>query len=312
MQTALTDGFGLAPYVVSREIDDTVVGLDTRSGRYFQLTGSAGEIWALLAEQPQVNEVIEALAARHGAAPADLADDILSFISRAREAGLLTRVDPGAEPFQALTGPVRIERSRAVLADSAALKATFEQQHFAHLPQMFEPSLLSLIQGLVDSGGYVDRTHDGIGTELCLTPGVATSVLQLVFNDPAIRRFMAEVSCLASLGCYDGRVYRLSAQEGHYDSWHSDAGEDRRIAVSLNLSPRGYEGGELEIRRTSSEAAEWTVASSGYGSGVMFRIDPGLRHRVIAVRGAQPRTAWAGWFRSMPVFEELFLPTLQA
>jgi hypothetical protein len=44
----------------------------------------------------------------------------------------------------------------------------------------------------------------------------------------------------------------------------------------------------------------------------MFRIDPSLRHRVIAVRGTRPRTAWAGWFRSVPVFEDLFLPTLTA
>jgi hypothetical protein len=311
MKTARSEAIGLAPNIVSRQIGDSVVGLDTRSGQYFRLAGSAGEIWSQLADQPVMGNLVDVLAQRHDAAPSALAEDIAAFIDSAREAGLVMAVDPDATAAAGSPAPVRLERTRAVLSDPAGLREAFERQHFVHLPSLIEPSLLELIQGLVDAGSFFDRTHDGIGTELCLTPGVATSVLQLLFNDPALRSFMASVSDNAALGCFDGRVYRLSAKEGHYDSWHSDAGEDRRIAVSLNLSPDGYEGGELEIRRTSSDGAEWTVASSGYGSAVMFRIDSGLRHRVIAVRGAKPRTAWAGWFRTLPVFEDLFLPTLQ-
>src|SRR5207253_5667099 len=107
-------------------------------------------------------------------------------------------------------------------------------------------------------GEFVDRRHHGIGNELCLVPGRATAVLQLLFNDRDLRRIAAEIGGHDEVGCFDGRVYRMSSQEGHYDSWHSDAGEDRLIAVSLNLSRRRYDGGALEMRRTSTNDAEWT------------------------------------------------------
>lgn len=309
MSLDLTSTIQLASSVVSRRVGHAVTVLDTREGRYFQLQGSGAEIWSSLADTPQVGALVDMLAARHQRAATQVGADVRAFMDDCVAAGLLVPGD--ATSASAGVPSVRIERSRLRVGDVSALKAQFEAQHFVHLPDLIEPTLLATIQRLVDAGEFYDRTHTGIGTELCLRPGVATSVLQLLFNDPDLRAFAAALLD-EPLGCYDGRVYRLSPREGHYDSWHSDAGEDRRAAVALNLSPDGYEGGELELRRTSTDVAEWTVASRGYGSAVMFRISPTLRHRVIAVRGSRPRTAWAGWFRSVPVFEEMFLPTLRA
>jgi hypothetical protein len=310
MITALS-AVQVAAHTVSRPVGNTVVVLDARTGRYYRLDGSAGEIWSLLPDCPTVGDLVDRLANRYGRATTALDDEVSSFVQSAIDDGLLETADSPSRDQSNVKSPVLIERNRLVVHAPEALKALFDQQHYVHLPHMIEPSLLSLIARLVNEGEFVHRTHHGIGTELCLVPGIATSVLQLLFNDPALRAFAASMAGDDAIGCYDGRVYRMSPVEGHYDSWHSDMGEDRRIALSLNLSPDGYDGGELEIRRTSSETAEWTVKSSGYGSAVMFRIAPTLRHRVNAVRGTRPRTAWAGWFRSVPVFEELFLPTLR-
>lgn len=311
MITDATATVRLSPVVVSRAIGDGVIVLDTREGRYFRLNGSAAAIWSSVADQPRVSDLVDAVAALHQRVTSEVRSSVLDFVGECVHTGLLEVGDFAAIEPSAGDPAVRIERSRVRIGDISAIRASFDAQHYIHLPHLVEPSLLATIQHLVDGGEFYDRTHEGIGTELCLRPGIATSVLQLIFNDPALRQFAATLLG-GAIGCYDGRVYRLSPREGHYDSWHSDAGEDRRAAVSLNLSPAGYEGGELEMRRTSSDVAEWTVASTGYGSAVMFRIDPSLRHRVIAVRGTRPRTAWAGWFRSVPVFEDLFLPTLTA
>jgi hypothetical protein len=167
-------------------------------------------------------------------------------------------------------------------------------------------ALFETVKRSIEGGEFADRTHQGIGTEACLLPGIATSLLQLVFNDPRLLDCIAEITDSGPLGCFDGRVYRMSAAAGHYDSWHSDVGEDRRVALSLNVNERPHEGGVLEIRRAASAAAEWTVGNVDPGSAVLFRIAPDLRHRVSAVLGTTPRTAYAGWFRTAPDFQDLF------
>ncbi len=128
--------------------------------------------------------------------------------------------------------------------------------------------------------------------------------LQLLFNDAALFDVVGRITGCAGLRCFDGRVYRLQSEAGHYDSWHSDAGKNRCVAVSVNLSPQPYDGGRLEIRHASSTAADYVVSPAPFGSAVMFRISPALRHRVTPVTGTQPRTAFAGWFCTEPAFED--------
>jgi hypothetical protein len=162
----------------------------------------------------------------------------------------------------------------------------------------------------LETDEFVDRTHHGIGTEQCLASGVATSILQLLFNDPVLLKTIADVTANGPMRCFDGRVYRMEPAAGHYDSWHSDAGENRLVAVSLNLSAKPYSGGLLEIRDASSTETRHAISNAGCGNAVMFRVSPALRHRVTAVDGTEPRTAYAGWFRSSPDFQDLFFASL--
>ena len=300
-----------SPTVVSRRVGGQLILLDAGSGRYFALDDTAADVWALFRTPTEIATVIDTLSARHGAARARIDRDARAWISEAVGLALLVPHDgQRAETRQEV--PVQIGPHGLTVDGSIdAMRDLFRQQHFLKLPDLLEPRLLAMVEQLVSAGDFVDRAHDGIGTELCLVPGIATGVLQLLFNDQALRRLVATVAEVPDTGCFDGRVYRMSPRDGHYDSWHSDAGEDRLVAVSVNLSPAGYEGGELEIRRASAAAAEWTVANHSFGSAVMFRISPAMRHRVVAVTGDRARTAYAGWYRGVPVFEDLFLPTLR-
>jgi Rps23 Pro-64 3,4-dihydroxylase Tpa1-like proline 4-hydroxylase len=97
----------------------------------------------------------------------------------------------------------------------------------------------------------------------------------------------------------------LNPVSGHYDSWHSDVGQDRLVALSLNLGREPFEGGLLQIRRADSPEIIAEIANRATGDAVIFRIDPSLRHRVGPVEGHVPRTAYAGWFRSRPDFRVL-------
>ena len=299
---------------MSRELRGELIVLNTETGRYFRLDEAGAALWRAIddrgfeagRDEPQIQD----------------------FLATAVEHGLL---EEESGPHRASS--LNVTASPPLLATAAGLSVNgsfeelredFRRQHFVRLPGLLEPGLLDAVVRSIEQGEFVKRTHGGIGTEACLSQGVATSALQLIFNDPQLLAAVAAIAECGPLGCFDGRVYRMIPGAGHYDSWHSDVGEDRLVGLSVNLSPAGYEGGALEMRYTNGtkqeyvgagfsrpkEPATWTVENGSFGSAILFRISPALRHRVSPVTGTTPRTAYAGWFRSAPDFQDLFFASL--
>ena len=194
------------------------------------------------------------------------------------------------------------------IGDSAALEeaqAEFRDRHCILMPNLLEPTLVQSVAAALDRAEFRDYSHDEIGTELCARPGLATGVLELLANDPQLFETIRLITGCGPIGCFHGRVYRMVPNSGHYDSWHSDEGFDRMVTMSINLSPRPYRGGVLQIREKRSTEMLREVANVGLGDGILFRIAPDLTHRVTDVEGEVPKTAYAGWFRSRPTYREL-------
>ncbi|HEX7084820.1 MAG TPA: 2OG-Fe(II) oxygenase [Vicinamibacterales bacterium] len=187
-----------------------------------------------------------------------------------------------------------------------ALRREFDERHCILLKGFVSPALLQTIQRLLAAAPFYDRTHDGIGEELCLSPGPLSAGMEFLWNSPALFDLVDRLTGCGPFGCFEGRVYRLAPSSGHYDSWHSDVGQDRRVAMSVNFSTAPYEGGVTEFRRAAESEPYYSVANTGFGDAILFRVDPALRHRVTDVTGQTPRTAYAGWFRTTPDFADLF------
>jgi hypothetical protein len=300
--------------VLWRDLGGVLIVLDGTTGRYFRLDGSATRIWRLINQHDSFEQIVSVLSHPHDGLGESVEHDVRVFVDSAVADGLLA-VDEKSlgrpDHTMALAPLLQIQPAGLTVNGSIdILRNEFARNHYVHLPQFLEPGLLKIVNNRVHQGEFVDRTHHGIGTEQCLVPGIATSILQLAFNDPVLLQTVAAVADCGPVKCFDGRVYRMAPDGGHYDSWHSDAGEDRQIAVSVNLSPEPYEGGQLEIREATSTNASHVVSNVGFGNAVMFRISPALRHRVSAVTGSHARTAYAGWFRSSPDFQDLFFASL--
>jgi predicted 2-oxoglutarate/Fe(II)-dependent dioxygenase YbiX len=71
------------------------------------------------------------------------------------------------------------------------------------------------------------------------------------------------------------------------------------VALSLNLNTVAYAGGTLELREVESKKSV-QLPNITFGDAILFRVADYLEHRVTPVEGAEPKTAFAGWFRTTP------------
>jgi predicted 2-oxoglutarate/Fe(II)-dependent dioxygenase YbiX len=190
-------------------------------------------------------------------------------------------------------------------ADIATRREQFAREDWTRLPALLHPALLRQVLQDLDRGGWAEVRED-FYTEAQPADGPAVHLLRFVTNSPAFLEAVHAVTGCGPFTWFDGRVYRMSAAGDHHDDWHSDFTGGRRVAMSLNLSAGGYDGGDLHIRAAGSDDAGTLVANRTLGDAVVFRLSEQLVHRVARVtEGA--RTAFAGWFndREPPLLDRL-------
>jgi 2OG-Fe(II) oxygenase superfamily len=198
-----------------------------------------------------------------------------------------------------------LEFSPGSQAERANLGDEFRERNCAVIRGFLQPSLLDELLPRVERTGFRPRGHGNIGTEDSMEAGGPLASLLFAANDPRLFDFMRDVTGCGAIGCFDGRVYRLDPARGHGDSWHSDVGDNRLVAMSVNLTTERYEGGLLQIRDQRSGEVTAEVGGTELGDAVVFRIAEHLRHRVSQVEGDVPRVAFAGWFKSAPSFRSV-------
>jgi len=180
--------------------------------------------------------------------------------------------------------------------DVERLRCQFEKTHWVLLPGLLDSHLLSLALSHIEQGRWREKEVEGFYSESVLEIGAAGNLLLFVCNTPAFLRVIGEITRFDSLTWFQGRVYRMKA--GHTDDWHDDTSDGRLLAMSINLSPRGYQGGVFQMRESKSHWTLMEIANTGLGDALLFRVSSDLQHRVTEVQTGEPRTAFAGWFHS--------------
>jgi hypothetical protein len=199
--------------------------------------------------------------------------------------------------------PIQITRSGAVKnADPGALEELqqeFAKNHCILLPSLIDPAIFEFVVDSVAKASFVAREYKDVGTEKRLPGEVSTSSLDFLMNVPRFLQIIERVTCCEKIALFYGRIYQMTAAEGHQFNWHDDmeSGDPRLLGLSLNLSREPFEGGELEIREMDSQRVVHKVRNTGLGDAIIFRIAANLEHRVAPVRGVNSKIAYAGWFR---------------
>ena len=190
-------------------------------------------------------------------------------------------------------------------ADWKSFQEKFRRQHCVRFPAFIGGELLRKIQDQVDRAEFLEAKYGTIGTELTMEYNGSLSLLQFLANDPTLFQSVDRITGCGRIGCFRGRVYRMIPASGHYDSWHRDVGRDRKLAMSVNLGRKPYQGGSLQIRDRVSKRVLHEVHNVGPGDAILFLIDDDLQHRITPLEGSVPKTAYAGWFCSVPEFKSV-------
>ena len=182
--------------------------------------------------------------------------------------------------------------------DVRRLQGIFQVDHFVRLPALLESSLVDFIQSRLAQGSWQPMSHGLAGDDIVSTDVPVNHALHFLANAPAFLDAVRIISGCGDITWLDGRIIRLSPNPGRYDSWHDDVDGHRRVGMSLNLSPHGFQGGVFQLRDPATHRVLAEYANTGLGDAVLFRISPELEHQVTPVEGSSPRTAFVGWFQS--------------
>lgn len=204
---------------------------------------------------------------------------------------------------------LQISQSRTVFCGGPGYlerrRLEFERQHCVLLPQLLEPALLQFLQRELANAEFYETVHRDTtppAVDLCMKHNRAAALLCLLMNDPVLFDLVERITGCERIGYFEGSVYRMVPGGRQYDSWHDDVVDGRMVAMSVNLSPDVFQGGALQIRERESRRIVHEVANTGFGDGILFRLDSNLQHCVRNLEGAVARTAYAGWFKSQPRF----------
>jgi hypothetical protein len=184
-----------------------------------------------------------------------------------------------------------------------SLRQTFEREHCVQLKGFLGGELLPLILPAIERAQYHPAHYDQVGSELLMDPNPALEVLFFFFNDQRLFELVQAITGCGRIGFFQGRVYRLDPNPQHTFDWHNDLNQaSRMLAMSLNLTVNGFQGGSLQIREVATGKIIREVANTGLGDAVLFRLSGDLEHRVTPLEGETPRISYAGWYQSEPDF----------
>jgi len=190
------------------------------------------------------------------------------------------------------------------------VRAEFALRRSAVIPNFLAPDLATELVKLLETASGADRlyhTPDGkqFASDFAFSPASTPAVaLRLLMNDESLLSAMERATGKRSLASFAGHVCRHFPAREHFLDWHSDCEGTRMVGMSVNLSARPYEGGRFRLRRKQSEQRRQELLADIHyteiGWAHIFEIDGDLEHCVTNIDGCEPRSAFAGWFRSTP------------
>jgi len=186
-----------------------------------------------------------------------------------------------------------------------SLRDEFAQRHCILLPHLIDAGLLSDFLRQVDRAAFAPKKEGAEGDEfgdILFVPvnDPALFVFHLMMNNQKLFQVIQRIAGCDPIGNFFGRIHRSVPGRDHQISWHGDNADHRLVGITIELSREAYTGGAFQVRYKDSDHILTEITETRIGDAFLFRIDPRLQHRLLAVESGGSRTVAVGWFRSAP------------
>lgn len=184
-----------------------------------------------------------------------------------------------------------------IYSSARAWAEAFRYQRAVYLGQVLAPDFLMRLMQLCKQARFVDDPVRGVGHRETEQSGLISKALSLALRRSECLTWVAELVGAHSLNTAEGCIARTCANGRDALDWHDDLNDPRRhLAITINLSPDAYEGGQFELRNKHTKTTLFEHRHSEPGSAVLFDVSHELEHRVLPLTSGGPRCVFAGWF----------------
>lgn len=185
----------------------------------------------------------------------------------------------------------------ALLASPEVVARDFARYRAIACANAIEPDLLASLTRLCREGHFESDDVKDLGHREVESPQRAGRALTHVLKRADLFGWIERATGCGPLETIDGRVVRARANNHDQLLWHDDLDHPRRrLAITINLSERGYEGGVFELREKRTERLLATHHHLAPGTALIFDVDHDIEHRVLPVTSGGPRCVYTGWF----------------
>jgi hypothetical protein len=201
---------------------------------------------------------------------------------------------------------IQIKRDgKVIVNDLEALRAEFAQKHCVLLPQILAPDLLEFLGRQLAQASFVTKLEreadEEFGKVLFIPESEpALFVLHLLLNNLSLFEALEHITECGAIGNFTGRIHQSAPGGDHKIDWHGDNADHRLLGLTLNLGDEDYTGGLFQLRNKQTQQVVCELPRKPPGDAFVFRISPGLQHRLTMLRSGGRRTVGVGWFRSHP------------
>jgi hypothetical protein len=185
----------------------------------------------------------------------------------------------------------------ALLASPEDVAGEFSKHRVIACAGAIEPGLLASLMRLCREGSFEPDEVVGLGHREVEKPQRAGGTLSLALKRAELIDWIERATGCGPLGAVEGRLVRARANNMDQLLWHDDLDDPRRrLAITINLSERAYEGGVFELREKRSEKLLATHLHAEPGTALIFDVAYDIEHRVLPVTSGGPRCVYTGWF----------------
>jgi len=160
-----------------------------------------------------------------------------------------------------------------------------------------DDNLLMLMQRLVMRASFIPEPVEHIGQREMESPGLSGAALTLALRRTPFLRWIEALTQCGPIHTVKGKLAQTRAGTPQALDWHDDLNDgQRRLAITIDLSPAHYEGGLFELCHKSTREVIFRHRHLRPGTALIFRIAPHLVHRLQPVTAGGPRRVYTGWF----------------